>query len=404
MITMPKRFGMFIHWGPYAITGWQEQVRMRCGISRQAYRKMAMDFAPAKYDPEAWVRLAKEAGMEYICFTTKHHDGFCMWDTKETDFKITNTACQATGRDVLAELAEACHKYDIALSLYYSIPDWNHPCGYNAHASHQCPPETSDTPDIDAYKAYVKAQVQELLTGYGEIYTWFWDIPPQLCDPSMNELVRRLQPNILINDRGFWTKDGKPDGDFSTPERTVPDGEAFTRYTEACQSVGQQSWGYRENEDYFTPAFLARSMDKILLMGGSYLLNVGPDKDGVIPPEATQIVAQVGQWYQSVREAFTPSAEPCPDWTNASVWATKVGDTVYLHTRSPLTSTGLSLAPHTELPRSVTLLNTGEPVAFAIENVPEDFTGTFGQMRPPVLRLHGLPADTSMPLVLRMEL
>lgn len=141
MITMPKRFGMFIHWGPYAITGWQEQVRMRCGISRQAYRTMAMDFAPTKYDPEAWVRLAKEAGMEYICFTTKHHDGFCMWDTKETDFKITNTACHATGQDVLAELAEACRKYDMALSLYYSIPDWNHPCGYNEHASHQCPPE-----------------------------------------------------------------------------------------------------------------------------------------------------------------------------------------------------------------------------------------------------------------------
>lgn len=400
MITMPHRFGMFIHWGPYAITGWQEQVRMRCGISRQTYREMAMDFTPTKYDPEQWVLLAKEAGMEYICFTTKHHDGFCMWDTKETDFKITNTA----HRDVLAELAAACRKHGMALSLYYSIPDWNHPCGYNERSSHQCPPEAGDTPDMDAYKTYVLAQVRELLTGYGEIYTWFWDIPPQLCDPSMNELVRSLQPHILINDRGWWKDDGTPDGDFSTPERSVPDGEAFTRYTEACQSVGQQSWGYRENEDYFSPAFLARSMDKILLMGGSYLLNVGPDKDGVIPPEAVHIVQTVGKWYRSVKEAYTPETKPCANWTSPHVWATGNGNIIYLHTRTPLTSTGLSLAPHTELPRSVTLLNTGKPVAFAVENVPEDFTGTFGEMRPPVLRFHGLPTDTDMPLVLRMEI
>ncbi len=400
MITMPKRFGMFIHWGPYAITGWQEQVRMRCGIQRQAYRDMAMAFAPRQYDPEAWVRLAKEAGMEYICFTTKHHDGFCMWDTAETDFKSTTTC----GRDILAELAEACREYDMALSLYYSIPDWNHPCGYNAVSSHQCPPEEGDTPDMDAYKAYVRAQVRELLTGYGKIYTWFWDIPPQLSDPSMNEWVRSLQPGILINDRGWWDEHGQPCGDFSTPERTVPDGEAFTRYTEACQSVGQQSWGYREKEDYFAPAFLARSMDKILLMGGSYLLNVGPDKDGVIPPKAAEIVRRVGQWYRSVQEAFTPVAVPCAAWTSANVWASRADDTLYLHTRAPLTGTGLSLAPHTELPRSVTVLNNGEPVAYSVENVPEDFTGAFGILRAPVLRLHGLPTDTDMPLVIRIKL
>lgn len=400
MLTMPKRFGMFIHWGPYAVTGWQEQTRMRQGISRQDYRKMAMTFRPDRCDPTAWVQLAKEAGMEYICFTTKHHDGFCMWDTAQTDFKITNTC----GRDILAELAEACAQYDIALSLYYSIPDWNHPCGYNAASSHQCPPAEGDTPDLDAYKAYVRAQVQELLTGYGKIYTWFWDIPPQLCDPSMNELVRSLQPEILINDRGWWDENGQPCGDFSTPERSVPDGESFSRYTEACQSVGQQSWGYREKEDYFTPAFLARSMDKILLMGGSYLLNVGPDKDGVIPPKGAEIVQRVGQWYRSVQEAFTPEAEPCAAWTSASVWASRANDTVYLHTRGPLTSTGLSLFPHRECPRTVTLLHTGEPVAYSVENVPEDFTGTFGILRPPVLRLHGLPMDTDMPLVLRIEL
>ena len=122
MITMPKRFGMFVHWGPYAIEEWHEQIRMRRGISRADYARMAAGFDPKKYDPEAWVRVAKEAGLEYICFTTKHHDGFCMWNTAQTDFNIVKTS----GRDVLAELAEACRRHGLALSLYYSIPDWNH--------------------------------------------------------------------------------------------------------------------------------------------------------------------------------------------------------------------------------------------------------------------------------------
>ncbi|MBE6614930.1 MAG: glycoside hydrolase [Ruminococcaceae bacterium] len=393
MITMPKRFGMFIHWGPYAIPAWHEQIRMRQGIGRAEYAAMAADFAPEKYDPEAWVKLAKEAGMEYICFTAKHHDGFCMWNTAETDFNIMKTG----GRDVLAELAEACRKHDMALSLYYSIPDWNHPCGYNELSTHQCMPEPGDTPDSEAYRAYVRAQVKELLTGYGPIYTWFWDIPPKIDDPSMNDYVRSLQPGILINDRG-WSE-----GDFSTPERSVPDGDTFPRYTEACQSVGQYSWGYREAEEYFTPAFLARSIDKIFLMGGSYLLNVGPDRDGVIPEPAAEIVRTVGRWYLSVREAFACGAEPESEWKCSAVWAARAGERLYLHTKAPLISTGLSLAPLDTMPESAVLLNTGEPVECVLETYPEDYTGTFGVNRPPVLRLRNLPAaDNGMPLVIRL--
>lgn len=391
MITMPKRFGMFIHWGPYAITGWHEQIRMRRGIGRREYAEMAAGFAPQQYDPETWVKLAKEVGMEYICFTTKHHDGFCMWNTAETDFNIVKTS----GRDVLAELAAACRKYDMALSLYYSIPDWNHPCGYNALSTHQCAPEEGDTPDSEAYRAYVRAQVKELLTGYGPIYTWFWDIPPKIDDPSMNEYVRSLQPDILINDRG-WSE-----GDFSTPERSVPDGDTFSRYTEACQSVGQQSWGYRENEDWFTPAFLAQSMDKIFLMGGSYLLNVGPDRNGVIPPEAAEIVRKVGQWYNAVKEAFLSEPEPYTGLKSGAVWASGKEGTYYIHTKAPLASTGLSLAPFDAMPASAVLLNSGAAVECTLETYPEDYTGTYGINRPAVLRLRGLPTD-SMPLVIRL--
>jgi len=394
MITMPKRFGMFVHWGPYAIPAWHEQIRMRKGISRAEYAEMAAGFCPENYDPEAWVRLAKEAGMEYICITTKHHDGFCMWDTRQTDFNIVKTS----GRDILKELSDACRKYGIALSLYYSIPDWNHPCAYNSLSTHQCAPEEGDTPDSAAYRDYVKAQVRELLTGYGPIYTWFWDIPPKIDDPSMNEFVRSLQPDILINDRG-WSE-----GDFSTPERSVPDGDSFPRYTEACQSVGQYSWGYREQEDYFTPAFLAGSMDKIFLMGGSYLLNVGPDRDGVIPAKSREIVEAVGKWYRSVREAFVSGAEPCRDIASGAVWVAKTENTYYLHTKAPLISSGLSLAPLDRLPASAVLLNTGEDIEAVLETYPEDYTGTYGINRAPVLRLRNIPESAGgMPLVFRIQ-
>ncbi len=395
MITMPKRFGLFVHWGPYAINGYQEQERMRCGVVRATYEKMASGFTPDRYDPDSWVKLAKEAGMEYICFTTKHHDGFCMWDTAETGFHIRKTS----GRDVLAELASSCEKHGVALSLYYSIPDWHHPCGYNPLSTHQCPPEEGDTPDSEAYREYVKAQVRELLTKYGKIYTWFWDIPPKIDDPSLNTLVRSLQPDILINDRGYSA------GDFTTPERCVPDGDSFPRYTEACQSVGRTSWGYRADEDYFTPAFLAASMDKILLMGGSYLLNVGPNKHGEIPTVSASIVKEVGRWYNTVREAYDREAMPLPEMNSPAYWVsgTSDGKTRFVHMKNAPTCTGLPLPTFADDPKAVTLLNTGEAISWDRVQNPEDFTGDFGVNRPPVLRLHGLPVNDVMPLVLRLE-
>ena len=133
---MPHKFGMFVHWGIYSLTGYHEQVRWRFFTPRAEYRKLMNEFNPVKYDPDEWVRLAKDAGMEYICFTTKHHDGFCMFDTKYTDFNIMNTPYH---RDVLKELSEACARGGLALSLYYSNPDWDYKYGYNSHSSHQMP-------------------------------------------------------------------------------------------------------------------------------------------------------------------------------------------------------------------------------------------------------------------------
>lgn len=377
-----RRFGMFIHWGPYALSGWHEQYQMRHDIPRQAYAEMAMTFNPTAYDPDAWVKLAKQAGMRYLCFTAKHHDGFCMWDTKQTDYSIMHTPY---GRDALKLLADACAREDMGLCLYYSIPDWHHPSAHNPLSTHQVPPEAGDVPDMAAYRQYIRAQMGELLTGYGNILALFWDIPPQIDDPSMNDYVRSLQPGIMINDRGFGP------GDYATPERHVPAGEQFRRPTEACQSVGQESWGWRTNEDYYSNLTLMSEMDRILSMGGNYLLNVGPDALGRIPPEPAAIVAAIGHWYGRIAESYE-GTRPLPAFGNMpDIRITARTDTLYLHLPPAPRASGLVLQPLTELPHTATMLNTGEAVRCSLDRMPSLYAQPEGKR--PYLHLSGLPVN-----------
>jgi len=382
---------MFIHWGIYALTGWHEQYALRGRVKRAEYEPLMNRFNPVGYDPDEWVRLAKDAGMEYICFTAKHHDGFCMWDTETTDYNIMNTPY---GKDVLKMLADACERGGIRLSIYYSLPDSHHINGYNELSSHQLPPEEGDIPDSVLYREYVKRQITELMTNYGKIYTLFWDIPPMIEDPSINELVRKLQPDILINDRGY------SHGDFSTPERTVPDGEQFTALTEACQSVGKESWAYRADEDYFTPKFLMQSIDKIMLMGGSYLLNVGPDANGEIPEQSRRSLERVGDWYNAVRESFedvVPANGLIKNaGTQSGMYVLRRDNTLYLHFNRDAASTGLSLAPLTKLPISARVLNdlpdhVDCELKCNMAVLPSSFDGK--KLGDPVPHIYGIPLD-----------
>ena len=352
---MQNRFGMFIHWGLYAIPAVHEQVLARGNWDHDDYEALANKFDPQKYDPEAWVRLARDCGMSYICFTTKHHDGFCMWDTKETDYNIMHTP---HGRDVLKQLADACAKYHMKLSLYYSNPDWHHPNAYNALSTHQWKAKYPDRSDMDAYIAYIKAQVTELLTNYGEIYTFFWDIPPHIEDKSINALVRELQPHILINNRGFDA------GDFATPERSVPDGDRFPTMTEACQSVDENSWGYRAEADHFSARHLMESIDKIMAMGGSYLLNVGPMADGTIPKRSEQLLCRIGTWYnrtQIALENTVPAARTYSLSGGMPYIAVEKNGVTYFHFYRGLNSTAVTfLDDDIPTPCRAVLLNSGE--------------------------------------------
>lgn len=388
---MENLFGMFVHWGIYSQTEDHEQVLARRDMCNADYEKLARTFDPVRYDPDEWVRMAQDAGMKYICFTTKHHDGFCMWDTRETDYSIMHTPY---GRDVLKMLADACARHGMKLSLYYSLPDWHETCAYNPASSHQWKAAHPELSDTEAYRGFVKRQLRELLTNYGPIYTLFWDIPPHIFDPSVNELARSLQPEIRINDRGY------DEGDFSTPERKVPEGGRFTRMTEACQSVGAQSWGYRRGEDYFTPRYLLYGIDRTMAMGGSYLLNVGPMPDGTIPPEARAILARIGEWYRKLCGSLEDTeADPFPYAIRANPMmrgddciALRKNGKTYLHFPSGVIAGAVYLHRYPSLPQSVRLLNTGMQLPFSLDYPPSEMDEN-GRARGPFLRIGGIPAD-----------
>ena len=393
-----NKFGMFIHWGIYAATGLHEQALARYDIPFDEYDKLVESFNPTEYDPEEWVLLAKKAVMQYICFTAKHHDGFCMWDTKYTDYNVMNTPYK---KDVLKMLSEACAKHGMRLSLYYSNPDWHHENGYNQFSTHQWKSRYPERADTVKYREYVKNQLRELLTGYGKIYTLFWDIPPHIVDESMNAYVRSLQPDILINDRG-WDK-----GDFSTPERDVPDGERFERMTEACQSVGEQAWGYRADEDYFSVRFLTQSIDKIMAMGGSYLLNVGPMANGKIPQRARDVLERVGDWYVRMGGALEDH-EPYPSLIRLQhtpcVATVKNGKT-YLHLYEGVISSSINFeAAPAFVPKSVRLVNDGRALGVRFGMLP-GWGGAHGRANGPFLSITNIPCDEfeNEPLIIEID-
>ncbi|MBZ0303772.1 MAG: alpha-L-fucosidase [Anaerolineae bacterium] len=386
-----RRFGLFIHWGLYALNAWQEQDQWRRQIPRAEYERLAQRFNPVQFDPEAWLDVAEESGMEYVCFTTKHHDGFCLWDTAQTDYQIMNTPY---GQDVLRKLADACQRRGMPLCLYYSVADWHHPNYPNQRRSHELAgPEPGDEPDLDRYLQFLTAQVRELCTQYGPIHGFWWDMNVTgVVDPSINQMIRELQPQAVINNRGF------DNGDFGTPERDFVADEArvFAQRTEACQSVGRESWGYREHEDYYSDLHLMRSIDRALAKGGNYLLNVGPTAEGALPDEAVAILRRVGAWYNTIKEAFGDAQPASGKTDNPDVLLTERGSKLFVHLHREPSTRRVLLRPIDRMPRNATLLNTGAPVMFRSDPLPTlhmDGQGLLAEGKKEYLRLVDLPVN-----------
>jgi alpha-L-fucosidase len=384
-----KRFGMFVHWGIYAIPAWHEQHQWRARVERAEYVKLAGQWNPFLFDPDRWLDLMQEAGMKYLCFTTKHHDGFCMWDTRQTAFNVMNTPYK---KDIVGMLADACHRRGVPLCLYYSIADWNHPNYPNRGRHHELPPQPGDSPDWDRYMEFLKAQVRELCTGYGEIHGFWWDMNvPGYKDTSINSMIRRLQPSAVINNRGFDA------GDFGTPERDFQSdaGIAFPLLTEACQAVGMESWGFRRDEDWYTDRHLINSIDRYLCRDANYLLNVGPTAEGVIHADSQAILRRIGKWYHAVRESLEQIEPASHLTTNRDVMLTRRGDSIlYVHLNSYPKGNSVKLPPLTSKPRRATLLNDGSPVETVVNLTPLDHAS-----QQPVLRIRNLPVNETANVV-----
>lgn len=372
-----KRFGMMVCWGIYAGKTIGEQGAWRQGMLD--YEKLADEFNPVEFDPEKWIDAAEDAGMEYLVFIAKHHDGFCLWDTAETDFNIMNTPY---GKDALATLSDVCHKRDFPLVIYYSCVDWHHPEYPNIGRTHEL--FQSMTPgayNYEKYIEYLKRQVIELCSNYGEIHGFWWDINQVLHhDPSINDMIRELQPQAVINNRGYDV------GDFNTPERFNPGVPAFSLPTEVCQSVGQKAWGYSENEDYFSDKHLMFSIDYNLSKGGNFVLNVAPNELGEIPETQHDILRNIGKWFKKISDSQYGARPVLNLVEDENIAVTAKGNSLYIHCHN-LTCTAVDLRQLAALPLKAILLNTGEKLDFDLARM-----GNFWY-KPEFLRIRHIPVN-----------
>ena len=314
------KFGMFIHWGPYSLASveasWPIMTPSPAGISEAEYRELPKRFNPSKFDPNIFIDLARAAGQEYMVFTTKHHDGFCMFDSSYTDYKITNTPY---GKDVVRQLADACQRRGMPLGFYYSPPDMRHPAFRDtAKLAKENWKGEPTRPEWPMYLEYMQLQLTELLTKYGPVaLIWFDGLNHQekYDGKRFLELIHRLQPATLVNDRL-----GVP-GDFQTPEQFIPEaiptkGVRFSatdtsvqqelkrvvplpedfRLWETCMTINK-TWAYNVNDHEYTSAeSLIRSLVEVASRGGNFLLNVGPQPDGLIQPEFQERLRAIGDW------------------------------------------------------------------------------------------------------------
>ncbi len=301
------RLGMFIHWGLYAQAARHEWVKNRERITNEDYQKYFDTFHPDLYDPKEWARLAKAAGMKYFVVTTKHHEGFCLWDSAYTDYKATNTSI---GRDLLKEMVDAFRAVGLKVGFYYSIIDWHHP-EFPVDKMH---PQRDDQEfreamkdrDITVYAEYMRNQVRELLTNFGKIDILWFDFSYPGDDgkgkddwesEKLIKMIRELQPDIMINNR----LDLVDSGDFVTPEQFQPrqgmkNPDGTSAVWEACQTLSG-SWGYHRDEMTW------KSVNQILWMlidgvskGGNMLMNVGPTGRGEIDYRAKACLEGIGAW------------------------------------------------------------------------------------------------------------
>jgi len=314
------RFGMFIHWGPVSLKGTEiSWSRGGSGIPIEEYDALYKQFNPVNFNALEWVKVAKAAGMKYIVFTSKHHDGFCMWDTKYTDFNIMNSPFK---RDVMKELSDACKKEGIALGFYHSTCDWHNPDFPLTSPGGEVKRETSN---LDRYTEYLKNQSVEIIKNYGPLLVMWYDVPQQFDSvrgQSVINYIREIQPDILVNNRTGAK------GDFDTPEQRVGSFQV-NRPWETCMTIGRQ-WAWKPNDEVKSLEQCLHSLIRSAGGDGNLLFNVGPKPDGTIEPLQVERLKEMGKWlekygytiYGTCGGPFKPT-----DWGVS----TRKGNKIYLH-------------------------------------------------------------------------
>jgi len=341
------RFGLFVHWGIYAvpagtykgkrIDGGGEWIMNTAQIPVAEYEKFAPRFDPVGFRADEWVRLAKNAGMKYIVITSKHHDGFCLWDSKVTDYDVMDAT--PFKRDILKELSVACKKQGVKLCFYHSIMDWHHP-----DAQGLSYPNYNDgtNPNFGRYvETYMKPQLAELVANYNPGVLWFdGEWIKDWTEPQGKELyahLRTLQPSLIINNRVGKGRQGMEGltqgdsaGDFGTPEQQVPPEGLPGVDWETCMTMND-TWGYKSfDENWKSTEELVRMLADIASKGGNFLLNVGPTPEGLIPAASVERLEGMGKWMAVNGESIhgaTASVIGRPDWGRCTV----KGDKLYLH-------------------------------------------------------------------------
>jgi alpha-L-fucosidase len=310
------KFGMFIHWGLYSVIGQHEWAKEVEGVPLAQYELLARHFTPKPNAAHEWARLAKKAGQKYMVMTTKHHEGFCQWDSKLTDY---NAAKQGPGRDLVREFVDAARAEGLRVGFYYSLMDWHHPDGAKCK---------TDEAARKRFVAYTHGLIRELMTNYGKIDVLWYDVDWPLTakeweSERMNQMVFELQPEIVVNNRNGL------EGDFSTPEQNIeasPEGRSW----ESCMTLND-SWGFNRADDAWkTPKVIVGNLANCARGGGNYLLNIGPKPDGSVPEETVAVLEAVGKWLDTNGKAIY-NTERGSFEANVNANYTRRGNTLYIH-------------------------------------------------------------------------